>query len=52
VVSEVNGEEVSDVDEFEAAVGAVPSGSYLRLYCQRFGRDGSRASFFAIVQKP
>lgn len=54
VITEVNGREVASVSEFEERVGAAKSGSFLRLYVQRFdARDGGRsARFFAIVRVP
>jgi serine protease Do len=53
VISEVNGEPVTSAEEFEAAIGAVPAGSYARLYVQRFDRRLPRPlAFFAVVQVP
>jgi serine protease Do len=53
VIAEVNGTKVTTVAEFEKAVGAAASGSYLRLYVQRFDPRSDRAvSFFAPVKKP
>jgi serine protease Do len=53
IVSEVNGQPVHNVAEFERAVGAAKSKSYLRLYTLRFGRQGqSLPPFFAVVQVP
>ncbi|MBZ0102655.1 MAG: Do family serine endopeptidase [Thermoanaerobaculia bacterium] len=54
LISEVNGTPVGDARAFEQAVGAAPSGSYLRLYVRRFdprGR-GDGLGFFAIVRVP
>lgn len=52
-IAEVNGTVVTTVGEFEEAVGAVPSGSLVRLYITRFDlRSGQTASFFAIVRVP
>jgi serine protease Do len=53
IISEVNGQAVHNVAEFERAVGAAKSKSYLRLYTLRFGRQGqSLPPFFAVVQVP
>jgi serine protease Do len=53
VISEVNGQPVRSVAEFERAVSAAKSKSYLRLYTLRFGRRGEPLPpFFAVVQVP
>ncbi len=53
VVAEVNGQPVPDVAAFEKMVGEAPSGSYLRLYVQRFDPQADRwLSFFAPLRKP
>jgi serine protease Do len=53
IVSEVNGQSVHNVAEFERAVGGAKSKSFLRLYTLRFGRQGqSLPPFFAVVQVP
>jgi len=54
VITEVNGQAIKSVDQFEKAVGAVKSGSFLRLYLRRFDPRDPRAttSFFAIVRVP
>lgn len=53
IISEVNGEPVKSVADFERVVSAAKSKSYLRLYTLRFGRRGDAASpFFAVVQVP
>ena len=53
IVSEVNGQPVHNVAEFERAVSAAKSKSFLRLYTLRFGRQGqSLPPFFAVVQVP
>jgi serine protease Do len=53
IVVEVNGQPVKNVAEFERAVSAAKSKSYLRLYTLRFGRQGqSLPPFFAVVQVP
>jgi serine protease Do len=53
IVSEVNGENVKSVADFERVVSAAKSKSYLRLYTLRFGRRGEALPpFFAVVQVP
>ncbi|MEM1179578.1 MAG: trypsin-like peptidase domain-containing protein [Acidobacteriota bacterium] len=54
VIVDVNGDQVDGVEAFEAAVEAVESGKYLRLYVSRVDpRTGQvAASFFAVVQVP
>jgi serine protease Do len=53
IISEVNGHPVHGSAEFESAVSAAKSKSYLRLYTLRFGRRGeSLPPFFAVVQVP
>ena len=53
IISEVNGQPVHNVAEFERAVGAAKPKSFLRLYTLRFGRQGqSLPPFFAVVQVP
>jgi serine protease Do len=53
IISEVNGQPVHNVAEFERAVGGAKSKSFLRLYTLRFGRQGqSLPPFFAVVQVP
>jgi serine protease Do len=53
IISEVNGQPVHNVAEFERAVSAAKPKSYLRLYTLRFGRQGqSLPPFFAVVQVP
>lgn len=52
VITEVNGEPVTRVSEFEEAVESVEAGEYLRLYVHRFGRGGQSVQFFAFVQAP
>ena len=53
-IAEVNGTKVDTAGELEAAVEAVGSGGFLRLYIQRFDlRSGNAvASFFAVVRVP
>jgi serine protease Do len=53
IISEVNGEAIKGVADFERVVGGAKSKSYLRLYTLRFGRRGeSNPPFFAVVQVP
>ncbi len=53
IISEVNGQPVKGVAEFEKAVKSAKSGSYLRLYTLQFGQQrGQRAANFAVVQVP
>jgi serine protease Do len=55
LVLEVNGQPTANVKEFEAVVGAVPSGSFLRLYLRRVNPQapGNRqVNYFAIVRVP
>jgi serine protease Do len=54
VITEVNGQAVKTVADFEKAVGQVKSGAFLRLYLRRFDpRDPKTVNgFFAIVRVP
>ncbi len=53
IIVDVGGQEVTDVERFEELVSSIPSGGLLRLYVTRVNpRDGSSASFFAIVRVP
>ena len=53
VVSEVNGQAVSSVKEFESVVREASSGSVLRFYIERFDpRSGRSNQFFAFVRVP
>ena len=55
LILEVNGQPTPNVKEFESFVGAVPSGSFLRLYLRRVNpqAQGSRqVNYFAIVRVP
>jgi serine protease Do len=51
VITEVNGEAVKNVADFERVVQGLKSKSYLRLYALRPSRTGT-ASFFAVTQVP
>lgn len=52
IITEVNGQEVSSVEEFESIVKDAKSGSYLRLYVMPFARGQRGQPFFAVVQVP
>jgi serine protease Do len=52
VITEVNGQSVSTVADFERLVKALPNKQYLRLYIRVFGRNGESRPFFAVVQAP
>jgi serine protease Do len=53
IISEVNGQPVKSVADFEKIVKNAKKGTYLRLYLSQFGqRGGARQSFFAVVQAP
>jgi serine protease Do len=53
IITEVNGEEISGVDEFEEAILGLDSGSFIRLYVLRFDGRGNRpAAFFALARVP
>jgi serine protease Do len=53
IISEVNGQPVKNVADFERLVQSAKSKSYIRLYTLRFGRRGeSLPPFFAVVQVP
>jgi serine protease Do len=53
IISEVNGQAVKNVADFERIVGGAKSKSFLRLYTLRFGRRGEALPpFFAVVQVP
>jgi serine protease Do len=53
IITEVNGQPVKSVADFEKAVKGAKPKSYLRLYVLSFGQRGTRAQpFFAVVQVP
>jgi serine protease Do len=54
VVTEVNGQAVASVAEFERAVRALKRGEFLRLYVKRFSQrgDGREVSFFSVARVP
>lgn len=52
VITEVNGEPVSGVEEFEAAIEGVPAGSRVRLYVRHFVQGEELSSTFAFPRAP
>jgi serine protease Do len=55
VISEVNGQPVKSVADFERLVHGAKSGSYLRLYTSQYDRSGRNPTpvyFYAVVQVP
>jgi serine protease Do len=53
IITEVNGQKVSGVADFERIVKGAKPGSYLRLYVNQFaGRGAPAQRFFAVVQAP
>ncbi|HYU35862.1 MAG TPA: Do family serine endopeptidase [Thermoanaerobaculia bacterium] len=52
IITEVNGREVKNVEQFEEAVKSAKAKSYLRFYVQNIGRNGQSQPFFAVVQVP
>ena len=53
IITEVNGQRVEGVADFEKIVKGAKSGSYLRLYVNQFaGRGAPAQRFFAVVQAP
>jgi serine protease Do len=52
IITEVNGQKVKSVDEFESAIKGAKSKSYVRLYAQLFDQRGNPQPFFAVVQVP
>ncbi len=52
IVTEVNGQPVKGVADFERIVKSAKKGSYLRLYTLQFDQAGRRQPFFAVVQAP
>lgn len=53
IITEVNGQEVKNVADFEEIVKAAKPKSYLRLYVVNIGRRGESVQpFFAVVQVP
>ncbi|HVS02826.1 MAG TPA: Do family serine endopeptidase [Thermoanaerobaculia bacterium] len=53
VITEVNGRKIASAAELEEAVGSAPSGSYVRLYVERFDpRSGRSIQFFAFARVP
>jgi serine protease Do len=52
IITEVNGQKVKSVEEFESAIKGAKSKSYVRLYAQLFDQRGNSQPFFAVVQVP
>ena len=53
IITEVNGQQIKNLADFEKAVKAAKPKSYLRLYVLSFARRGDRPQpFFAVVQVP
>ena len=52
IVTEVQGEPVATVGEFQAAIKGQEAGSAVRFYLTRVGRGGTTASFFAVIRVP
>ena len=52
IISEVNGQSIEGVADFEKAVKNAKPGTYVRLYTLQFGARGQRAANFAVVQVP
>src|SRR6185295_15519369 len=52
VITEVNGEGVRNVAEFERVVQGAKSKTYVRFYALRPTRNGGASSFFAVAQVP
>jgi len=52
VITEVNGQPVRNVADFEKTIKSAKSGSYLRLYTVVFGPRDQRQPFFAVIQAP
>jgi serine protease Do len=52
IITEVNGQEIESVEQFEELVRAAKSRSYLRFYVVNVARGGATQPFFAVVQVP
>jgi serine protease Do len=52
IISEVNGQAVKGVADFERAIKSAKPGTYVRLYTLAFGPRGERVPNFAVVQVP
>jgi serine protease Do len=53
VITEINGQKVTSVAEFEKIIKSAKPGSYLRFYTVVYGPRGARpVPFFAVVQAP
>lgn len=52
VISEVQGEKISSVDQFRTAVDRLKSGQYARMYVTTPGRGGRGVSGYRVLQVP
>ena len=52
ILTEVDGQPISSVEDLRAALADRESGSVVRMYLTRVGRGGATASFFAIIRVP
>jgi S1-C subfamily serine protease len=52
VISEVQGQKVTNVAQFHAAIDHLKSGQYARMYVTSFGRGGNSVSGYRVVQIP
>jgi serine protease Do len=52
VISEVQGQKVSSVNEFRTAIDRAKTGSYIRMYVTTPARGGSSVSGYRIVEVP
>ncbi|MEA2604005.1 MAG: serine protease Do [Acidobacteriota bacterium] len=52
IITEVNGQPVKGVADFEKIIKGAKKGSYLRLYALQFDQRGQSQPFFAVVQAP
>ena len=52
IITEVNGQKVKGVADFEQIIKGAKKGSYLRLYALQFDQRGTPQPFFAVVQAP
>jgi len=52
IITEINGQEIESVEQFEEIVRGAKSKSYLRFYVVNIARGGTTQPFFAVVQVP
>lgn len=52
IITEVNGQPIKSVADFEKIIKGAKKGSYLRLYALQFDQRGQSQPFFAVVQAP